>query len=165
MSATDWQQAAQKLMILTGQQEYEKHQARAKDLAAKLDSFIQSQEGRAALELLKYSNRHIVLAVSDSECGVVEVSILDGEGFKQGCEASGWYVAYDKQAQDHNKKTKGQPVKTLEIACDIDLFCHLPNNEVIAVLRRRLDELAKQSQNSAFQIGRDCGHTIAINLC
>jgi hypothetical protein len=64
------------------------------EVVAKLEAFLESKDGKAALELLRTSGRHIIFGESREGGGFGLVWFLGGTGLQESTEPMGTWVAY-----------------------------------------------------------------------
>jgi hypothetical protein len=108
MSTTEWRKAAQlyREQATAGKGAQNPQHITSAPLRVEGDSlaaisvvltfFIESEEGRAAQEMLRAADRHIVIAEENEGGGIGVVYFFDGDGFKRSTEAMGTWMAYSR---------------------------------------------------------------------
>jgi hypothetical protein len=112
-----------------------------------LEQFLRSDEGRAALDLLTASNRHINFGEEYEGGGSSVVFFIDGTGLNRSIEASGTWTVYAKEVP----KPKITPItakEAIEAAINPRMGGKKPN-EVMTWLRSQLDAIASHAPETA----------------
>lgn len=112
-----------------------------------LEQFMRSDEGRAALELLTASGRHLNFGEEYEGGGSSVVYFIDGTGLNRSIEASGTWTIYAKEVP----KPSITPVTAkdaIEAAINPCMGAKKPS-EVMTWLRSQLDAIASQAPETA----------------
>lgn len=118
----------------------QERQARAQRSASQLERFLDSDEGRDALDLLKTSGRHIIFGEERDGGGSGVVYFLNGEGLQQSIEAMGMWTAYSKP--EDIRKPELSPIDPLQaVSAFADLRGKDPD-ELMAWLESELNKIA-----------------------
>ncbi len=105
--------------------------------------FETSQEGQAALQLLRVSKRHVVIIEENEGGGYGCVYFLDGFYYKRSVEAMGTWQVYSKEVKQPEEET----VSVQELAQAIFQISRgtVTAEGVLAKMRRELDAIAAQA--------------------
>lgn len=92
---TNWHEAAERYRKAQHETQSVEVRKEIEQAARMLDLFLESDEGKAALELLSASRRHIRFG-ERPESGMTTVYFLNGDGLRKSVEAAGMWTAYAK---------------------------------------------------------------------
>ncbi|KKU33981.1 MAG: hypothetical protein UX57_C0009G0033 [Candidatus Uhrbacteria bacterium GW2011_GWE2_46_68] len=146
MPKLSWLEAAEKYNRHSPAAKKQEEDALVHQIARELQQFLDSPEGQAALELLKASGRHIILAEErDGAHGTVY--FLDGEGLRKSHEAMGMWTAYANPQEGHVRSPRVLPLEARE-AVEVVKHDRQPLVELIACIRRDLDNIAAEAPSS-----------------
>jgi hypothetical protein len=111
------------------------------EVAAKLEAFLESKDGKAALELLRTSGRHIIFGESREGGGFGLVWFLDGNGLQESTEPMGTWVAYAQTVPE----PKLRPITPrLAVEAAVTEGKHKPA-EVMSWLEEEIEKIANEA--------------------
>ena len=141
MSKPDWREAARRCRCNSPAAKKQKEDELVNKTAAELQLFLNSLEGQLAVELLKASGRHIILAEErDGPRGTVY--FLDGEGMRKSHEAMGLWVAHANPTNIPAPQVL--PLEARE-AVEAVMRDQQPLDGLIARICRDLDSIASEA--------------------
>ena len=111
-------------------------------VARELDQFVKSEEGRAAMALLKASGRWVNFG-EERESGYAEVFFIDGNGLFRSVEASGESWIYSREKAPAPKITASTAQAMIEAAAYHE---KRKPAEVLNWLRGELDKIANTAK-------------------
>jgi len=112
--------------------------AQIADAGRELERFVNSEEGRAAMELLGAAKRHLIFG-EEAEGGYAEVFFIDANGIQKSYEVHGTWTVYAKEKLPEPKISRATSQEAAQAAV---WYARRKPEEIVTWLRGELNKLA-----------------------